>query len=287
MLPAGATAPRLPHSTPLAAAAPRPDDPSAFMTALAAQERRVLELKEELGKAEAELRRLKRQWASHEASRSRYELAANGAAGGDALALASPTGREEFRRRQLQAQPAGTGKVLVSQRGQRALSLLAPEREVGERRRARTMPIGPPPAQSYAAPGMSAEGGVRVRPKSQDVLLKTGQQMAADFRDGLWTFLEDLKQATVGDDMVAAPAPAAMRRSSSSRSRGVARRVDKKRVPDLEEALIDFGDAGAAEPQSFRWSSSSASYSDLATSTPRTSTRFVLSFPERCLLRLM
>ena len=35
---------------------------------------------------------------------------------------------------------------------------------------------------------------------SREVLLKAGRQMATDFKDGLWTFLEDLRQVTVGED---------------------------------------------------------------------------------------
>lgn len=31
-------------------------------------------------------------------------------------------------------------------------------------------------------------------------ILRTGKKMANDFRDGLWTFFEDLRQATVGDE---------------------------------------------------------------------------------------
>ena len=42
-----------------------------FLTAIAAQERRVLELKEELSRAEADLDKLKRQWTQHEAQKKR------------------------------------------------------------------------------------------------------------------------------------------------------------------------------------------------------------------------
>ena len=49
-------------------------DSNAFLTALAAQERRVLELKEELQKAEVELHNLKRRWASQEAAKKKNEL---------------------------------------------------------------------------------------------------------------------------------------------------------------------------------------------------------------------
>ncbi|KAL8769396.1 MAG: hypothetical protein Q9209_004624 [Squamulea sp. 1 TL-2023] len=49
-------------------------DSSSFLTALAAQERRVLELREELLKAEDDLSQLKKQWATHEAIKKRNEF---------------------------------------------------------------------------------------------------------------------------------------------------------------------------------------------------------------------
>jgi len=36
----------------------------------------------------------------------------------------------------------------------------------------------------------------------RDVLIRTGRQMASDFKDGLWTFIEDLRQVTVGEEGV-------------------------------------------------------------------------------------
>ncbi|KAL9004476.1 MAG: hypothetical protein Q9188_002706 [Gyalolechia gomerana] len=47
---------------------------NVFLTKLAAQERRVLELREELEKAENELSRLKKRWAQHEAVKKRNEF---------------------------------------------------------------------------------------------------------------------------------------------------------------------------------------------------------------------
>ena len=32
--------------------------------------------------------------------------------------------------------------------------------------------------------------------------MKTGKQIATDFKDGLWTFIEDLRQATVGEESI-------------------------------------------------------------------------------------
>ncbi|MBE3047366.1 hypothetical protein IMZ48_33590, partial [Candidatus Bathyarchaeota archaeon] len=46
-----------------------PADASELIIAIAAQERRVMELREELGRAEADLNKIKRQWSTHEAYR--------------------------------------------------------------------------------------------------------------------------------------------------------------------------------------------------------------------------
>src|SRR3954447_17636338 len=51
--------------TPAEVSIASPNDPNGFLVSLASQERKVLELKEELQKAEAELETLKRRWATH------------------------------------------------------------------------------------------------------------------------------------------------------------------------------------------------------------------------------
>ncbi len=38
------------------------------------------------------------------------------------------------------------------------------------------------------------------RGPQKDVILETGKQLVGDFRQGLWTFFEDFKQLTVGDE---------------------------------------------------------------------------------------
>ena len=45
-----------------------------FLTAIAAQERRVLELKEELQRAETELKKLKKSWANHEVYKKKNDV---------------------------------------------------------------------------------------------------------------------------------------------------------------------------------------------------------------------
>jgi hypothetical protein len=60
--------PQTPLETP-ASVATSPSNANEFIIAIAAQERRVLELKEELAQAEVELAKLKKQWASEEVYR--------------------------------------------------------------------------------------------------------------------------------------------------------------------------------------------------------------------------
>jgi hypothetical protein len=306
-----------------------PEDSASFLTVLAAQERRVLELREELNKAETELTKLKRQWANHEANKTRMEILNPGSfiapqrvLGSDrGGALSSPTNREEYQRRQKTANSAAAGrKILPSQRHQRTLSLLSPERadfrqpfprpsdvEEGEEppSRKRHSMITPSVASETATSAAAAAAAARAqsldlpsdRPKnSQESFITTGQQIAADFRDGLWSFLEDLKQVTVGDDTPRSAYPSVSRSNTTNgtnpntvrrvssksnlRSTTTANSPDRDRIvpptmerrpttskskkrhstilpPDEAEALlIDFSSDEAEREPSFRWSSS-------------------------------
>jgi len=292
-----------------------PADSVAFLTALAGQERRVLELKEELAKAETELGKLKRQWATHEANKSRYEIALNSGLTAPSprvdvsgSSLASPTSMEEFQRRQ---RATATGrKVLPSQRHQRTLSLLSPDRQEFRQPFPRPKDVDdtvPRKMRSMSPPDMKGKEVARTqsldlptRPGSQDDFIKTSQQIAADFRDSLWTFLEDLKQA-VGDDITRTTPPPTrptpIRKSSSkvslrkekpgsaalqrraSRECNKSPRKGKEREALAGESLIDYGDdePSSCSESNFRWSTGSADNIISApsrASTPRTSTRF-------------
>ncbi|ORX92822.1 hypothetical protein BCR34DRAFT_500391, partial [Clohesyomyces aquaticus] len=82
----------------------------------------------------------------------------------------------------------------------------------------------------------------------KDALLRTGKQMATDFKDGLLTFIEDIRQATVGDeaiigaDGVGAPAakPTKTNRKTSEGRPGLNRSSSSKKVPSGK--LIDIAD---------------------------------------------
>ncbi|KAI9853349.1 MAG: hypothetical protein M1824_001320 [Vezdaea acicularis] len=213
-------------------------DPTRFLVALAAQERKVLELKEELQQAEGDLAKLKRQWALHEAHKKRNEVrhveqlqplrsnANGGASSSEEGSLPSRQSREESCRK-----PLGNGNrnshrtVMSGQRHTRTLSLLDPSR-AGQRQ---TFPqssnlISPspqvkeqgiskvqtPPSISSIVPANVTDAAGKTRNSmsgpQKDALLRTGRKMAEDFKDGLWTFLDDLRQATVGEEGVNATA---------------------------------------------------------------------------------
>ncbi|KAF3935241.1 hypothetical protein ABW19_dt0202202 [Dactylella cylindrospora] len=188
-------------------------DPVGFLTVLAGQERRVLELKEELLKADAELEKLKRKWAMHEATRkitdsSTVEQMRN-------LELADES-KKHARRKSMGVSQKAKRTTFHNTKHQRTLSLLSPDRtnfhsfpqplDVDE-------PLKPKRASTmneqnsflyesgYEKSVYEPRTGKRIG--HQEALIATGKQMAEDFKEGLWTFIEDLRQATVGEEMAA------------------------------------------------------------------------------------
>ncbi|KAL4791572.1 hypothetical protein BDV19DRAFT_370156 [Aspergillus venezuelensis] len=257
------------------------DDGTSLLTAIASQERRVLELREELTRAEAELDSLKKQWTSSEKTRKRTEVnhraeamlplgSPNRVPGSSAdsshsrdpslSGSASPAippqvrlSRELERRQSVLAAAAANG-TSVSANGRRvfqgshtrALSLLSPatisassklgsesesgdgdSNRVGRPPRSATMPsVDRIPTRMSAMPTEDMVSQWRktmpVPPPSRDLLMRTGKQMASDLREGLWTFIEDIRQATVGDEGINATESRTMHprtRDSSSTSR--------------------------------------------------------------------
>ena len=196
-----------------------PADPSGFLVAIAGQERRVLELKEELQKAEAGLAKLKVQWANQERIKKRAELRQ----AEPLLSLQSvpSEGRspsdegirqsiEQDRRRALLSisTPRDSRRKIITGGHTRTLSLLSPERsnftrpfpplqestEAGSLSRSTTM--------SDTSEGITKVTTNRARHSYQGGLTHGAKQVAEDLKSGMWTFLEDLRQATIGDEAV-------------------------------------------------------------------------------------
>ena len=192
-----------------------------FLTALATQERRVLELKEELQKAELDLGKLKKQWAAHEAKKKRSEVRnleqlqplktplPDSATVYDESPLSAS--RELGRRKTLSNTRSSQRKVFSGSRHARTLSLLSTNRTKAD-------PQYPPRGDSLSTkvreivdtvetipelgvPGKSPKSGKDPTQNSdRDMIIETGKQLVGDFRQGFWTFVEDLKQVTVGDE---------------------------------------------------------------------------------------
>lgn len=200
----------------------------------------MLELKEELIKAEQELRTLKHDWAAHEAQKKRHDAKKvqklrplslgmpSVSAGTEDSKGSSAWMQQEMERRKALINGTKTSNrtVFSPSRHARALSLIPTDSG------ATTAPSSPVKAQSdETAPNTHLHPHAQGQPPAgrppflsrnstngdmtqqvenadinidlgipREVLLKTGRQMASDFKDGLWTFIEDLRQATVGDE---------------------------------------------------------------------------------------
>ena len=193
-------------------------DADSFLTALAAQERRVLERREELHKAEEDLEKLKKQWAVHEATKRKDELrhlqrllpinklllaSSLPSSDHDPAYANRETGGRKFTSSTIKPSHR---KVFSGSRHTRALSLLSYK----DTRSHPDLPLrgnGPPPFHQGAATDIAMPATVpesaslNVESGSQkDVIMETGKQLVGDFRQGLWTFFEDFKQLTVGDE---------------------------------------------------------------------------------------
>lgn len=226
-----------PVDTPLAQS---PSDSGGFITAIAAQERRVLELREEMQRAENELLKLKRQFEHHEAYKKRQESRPS-----RQLRVVTPQSLNTALL--LEADDANARRTEVERR--KALLLGGQNSAPGtpgtpNQSRRRFFPGGHTRQLSLLSPTKSDSGGdfsvhedpvvdnlktssreldeqfaniVRYAPITPAQLSKRAswaprtvhqqaasgvKQIAEDFRTGLWTFVEDLRQATVGDEPI-------------------------------------------------------------------------------------
>lgn len=247
------------------------DDGIDFLRAIASQERRVMELREELIRAETDLSTLKKQWAQSEKSRKRTEISLNAE---PMLPLRSPDlsgaeGSNSHRREQSMSSvgsssvsqerisremdrrsivrptpPKGTtisanGRRVFQGSHTRTLSLLSPvtapspsiggpspseAERVGRAPRSATLPsvernnaanIGMPMDESQVPEHVLSQWRKTMPPPSREALMRTGKQMASDLREGLWTFFEDIRQATVGEEGINATESRTMSQSNS------------------------------------------------------------------------
>ncbi|GAB7351103.1 hypothetical protein MBLNU459_g1568t1 [Dothideomycetes sp. NU459] len=256
--------PTLPES----AASPTGPSDSSFLSALAAQERRVLELKEELMKAEKELGRMKREWAVNEATKKRHDVrkvqklqSLNASAPvkegqEDDTNGSSAWMQQEMERRKalLNSSKTFNRTVFSGSRHARTLSLLTPATTsnielIQEERR---LPAHSPeslsrphlPPRVPTDQDLATEVAETANPAidldlPQEVLLKTGRKIASDFKDGLWTFIEDLRQATVGDEGV---------NGTISRTQSVSQPTTSQTGPRKQPSRASLKPAAKAQP---------------------------------------
>lgn len=216
-----------------------------FLTALAAKERRILELKEELRVAEEGLSDLKKQWAQQEStnrrneSRRLHQMRPMSISGPRSSKVDDVDGSSAWMYEEMERRKALMGhgharnasrRVFSGSRHAKTLSLIPPMREESEVLSSKSAdgPESSPPrnhfGRSKTAPDFHASEDLPPSPprKSQSPqrevqVLQVGKQLATDWKEGLWTFFEDLKQATVGEDprtsQSACPVPA--RKNSS------------------------------------------------------------------------
>ena len=206
----------------------------------------MLELREELAKAEESLSNLKRQWTAHECRRRESEtrrLHKMKTTSSDvpptprfpALAGGSTTPRamfEEMQRRNAstdQGKQSSRRRRFSGSRQIRALSLVSPDiikkfaeldaasQNEGKQETVQSPTLADSLTQTPPTPDLvheeddddteTASNSQRSSqsPKQRRQGVHASMQMAADFREGLWTFFEDLKHATYGDEARAPP----------------------------------------------------------------------------------
>ena len=196
----------------------------AFLTALAAQERRVLELREELQKAELDLKKLKKHWAVHEMFKKKNEIrhleqlrpiskSVSSTSSVDPNRLEKTRPDHERKRPLAINTKQSQRKVFSGSRHTRTLSLLSPKGSIEPvpdladkgmsnslNRIARSETVFESPAATKinrASTNTILKKNFSGPPK--DAILETGRQLVGDFREGLWTFLDDIRQVTVGE----------------------------------------------------------------------------------------
>ncbi|RDA87622.1 hypothetical protein CP532_3786 [Ophiocordyceps camponoti-leonardi (nom. inval.)] len=193
---------------------PLSSDANDFIIAVAAQERRVLELREELARAEAELALLKSRWSEEPRANKGPAQAPDmpGSAASDVadeVKLASRRSAELDRRKFLlqsqgitQDTPQGNRRKVIRGGHARTLSLLSPSRFSSEISLPGNNVLGatdPRPVQAAAHSAQLKRASWQPRSVQNS---PTVPQIVEDFKLGLRAFVDDLRQITVGDEPV-------------------------------------------------------------------------------------
>jgi hypothetical protein len=175
-----------------------------------------MELREELSRAESDLAKLKKQWATHEAYKKKKTGRRNpepipglGPAAEMQDETAVRRSAEIDRRKALlgqqsqQSTPERSRRRVFNGRHARTLSLLSPTRPTSSFSASDEEPESAKfdldhrlAAEPFSLPSKRATWAAR---PTQTAAVK---QLAEDLKSGLWTFMEDLRQATVGEEPI-------------------------------------------------------------------------------------
>jgi hypothetical protein len=284
---------------------PSPDATAAepnILNVIAAQERYVLELKEELTKAEQDLRTLKKHYATQEAVKVRNDLRKvtklqplNTTLANHELAPDDEDGSSSWMQKEMERRKAllsarttqRGGKVFSGSRHLRTLSLLSPDKSYTPpfpqpldvrndspptpATSTSTTSLRPAPlTRQSTSPDIANHIANTVNGERYDLgglsniqreaLVRTGKQMANDFKDGFFTFIEDIRQATVGDDAVDAgegSGPGNARDAANKARKTTENRPTPNRASSSKKSVpskVDIGDEfwkehGLSEPK--------------------------------------
>lgn len=194
----------------------------------------MLEIREELKNAEAELSRLKKQWGAFDSVRKRNSMV-NGEPLRPSISLHDSSNFDDVEGKRRSIELDRRRSMLMSQRlntevcspasgrprrvirggHTRALSLLSPTKPEGgfpileDSLGGHPIPVKDSEPhfqnltrQPLAANGVSKRATWTPRSSSTSPSNAGMKQMAEDFKSGLWTFVEDLRQVAVGDEPI-------------------------------------------------------------------------------------
>lgn len=196
----------------------------------------MLEIREELKNAEAELSRLKKQWGAFDSVRKRNSMV-NGEPLRSSISLHNSPNLDDVEGKRRSVELDRRRSMLMSQRlntelcspvsgrprrvirggHTRALSLLSPTKPdsgfpiLEDALSSHAVPVPVKDSEPHfqnltrqplAANGVSKRATWTPRSSSTSPSNTGMKQMAEDFKSGLWTFVEDLRQVAVGDEPI-------------------------------------------------------------------------------------
>ncbi|KAF4984336.1 hypothetical protein FZEAL_447 [Fusarium zealandicum] len=199
--------------TPIDSGITTPADANEFIIAIAAQERRVLELREELSRAEADLTSLKKKWTTQEKKGEPipFEAFRNAVTPTEEEGASNRRSVDMDRRKLLQQtqSPVTPSRRRVLRGGHtRTLSLLSPAKpEAGfslhQDRDHEAESVRLPSLERRTAqltnPHLSKRASWQPRTQQNTAGVP---QIVEDFKLGLRAFVEDIRQITVGDEPI-------------------------------------------------------------------------------------